>query len=164
MLCVKQPLFFVFNLKSPVFTCLILFCLLKEKQQLTCPCCVWPTKQGSKAVSMVIDTSVNIGKRYTILFFITQQTNKHILLAKKSLSPPKFQISCMGYKVPFWQFFRNWLIGHALLVQPSKRGGTESFPLPFLPFSALKLSFYNLSWNFETFPTFFSVVKPFPQF
>ena len=29
-----------------------------------------------------------------------------------------------------------------------------SFPFPFLPFTALKLSFYNLSWNFETFPTF----------
>jgi hypothetical protein len=27
-----------------------------------------------------------------------------------------------GLKVPFWQFFRNWLIGwigHALVVQPS---------------------------------------------
>jgi hypothetical protein len=30
----------------------------------------------------------------------------------------------MGEKVPFWEFFRNWLIGwigHALLVQPSKK-------------------------------------------
>jgi hypothetical protein len=36
------------------------------------------------------------------------------------------------------------------------RGGTESFPFPFLssPFPALKLSLYNLSWNSETFPTF----------
>ena len=35
-----------------------------------------------------------------------------------------------------------------------KVGGTESFPFPFLsyPFSALKLSLNNLSWNFETFP------------
>ena len=29
-------------------------------------------------------------------------------------------ISCMGYEVPFWQFFRKSWDGHALLVQPSK--------------------------------------------
>jgi hypothetical protein len=43
-------------------------------------------------------------------------------LQMKSFDPKNFQISCMGSKVPFWQFFRNQLIswiGHALLVQPS---------------------------------------------
>ena len=39
----------------------------------------------------------------------------------KLFGPKK--ISCMGQKVPFWQFFRNRLIGgigHTLFVQPSK--------------------------------------------
>ena len=42
------------------------------------------------------------------------------------------------------------------LVGILNSGGTESFPFPFLsyPFPALKLSLNNLSWNFETFPTF----------
>ena len=58
------------------------------------------------------------------------------------------------------------------LVESKKRGGTESFPFPFLsyPFPALKLSLNNLSWNFETFPTlslcsitFPTILKHFPQ-
>ena len=51
----------------------------------------------------------------------------------------------------------NKIICICFLIWPIlERGGTESFPFPFLsyPFPALKLSLNILSWNFETFPTF----------
>ena len=50
--------------------------------------------------------------------------------------------------------FINFEIGQE--ENPKIKGGTESFPFPFLSstFPALKLPLYNLSWKFETFPTF----------
>ena len=43
-----------------------------------------------------------------------------IALHIKWFGPKFFQISSMGKKVPFWQFFRMGWDGHALLGQPSK--------------------------------------------
>ena len=38
----------------------------------------------------------------------------------KSFGPKKFQNTCMGEKVPFWQFFSKGRYGRALLVRPSR--------------------------------------------
>ena len=63
--------------------------------------------------------------------------SSHTTLLRSGSEWPKIkiQISCMGKKVPFGQFFRNWLIGwigHALLVQPSKTTHRIFFFLSFI--------------------------------
>ena len=53
-------------------------------------------------------------------FWIKSQNGTFIALQMKSFGPKKFQISSMGKKVPFWQFFRMGWDGRALLGQPSR--------------------------------------------
>ena len=53
-------------------------------------------------------------------FWIKSQNGTFIALQMKSFGPKKFEISSMGKKVPFWQFFRLGCDGRALLGQPSK--------------------------------------------
>ena len=66
---------------------------------------------------------------------IVQDLNRNSLLAttshirrlvtplppgSKTFGPRNFQIPCRGYKLPFWQFFREGQDGRALLVRPSR--------------------------------------------
>ena len=53
-------------------------------------------------------------------FWIKSNYGTFISFQKKSCGPKNFQITCRGWKMSFWQFFRMGPDGRALLVQPSK--------------------------------------------
>jgi hypothetical protein len=53
-------------------------------------------------------------------FWIKSQNGTFIALQMKWFGPKNFQISSMGKKVPFWQFFRMGWDGRALIGRPSR--------------------------------------------
>merc|ERR1712051_682609 len=97
-----------------------------------------------------------------LFILLTGRRNSHTVkkMTNKKQKSEMFQQAIPEYvaKTEEWDIHSNKAqeIHKDIYIMLVDEGGTESFPFPFLsyPFPALKLLLNNLSWNFETFPTF----------